>query len=80
MITHGLEENIFEGIELEEEVQALPDKQKVVVAMIASGFTQADCASIIGLTRAAVGVIWHRTLEELRGKLYGSSQVSSGMR
>ena len=75
MINHSTEEDMFEEIELEEHIRALPPKQRVVVGMISAGFTQADCASIIGLTRAAVGVIWHRTLEELRGNLYGSTQM-----
>ena len=75
MINHSMEEEIFEEIELEAKVKALPPKQRVVVAMISAGFTQADCASIIGLTRAAVGVIWHRTLQELRGTMNGSTQV-----
>ncbi len=76
MITHDQEDAMFVKIQLRELVEDLPDKQKVVVSMISAGHTQADCAKIVGLTRAAVGVIFHKAVEgigtELRG-LDGSS-------
>lgn len=72
MITHDQERYMFEKIELRELVQELPDKPKVVVSMISAGHTQADCAKIIGLTRAAVGVIYHKAIAAIREDLKGA--------
>lgn len=73
MITHDQEEYMFEKIELRERVQELPDKPKVVVSMISAGHTQADCAKIIGLTRAAVGVIYHKAIASIREDFQGAN-------
>ena len=71
MITHDQEDAMFEKIQLRELVDELPDKQKVVVSMISAGHTQADCAKIVGLTRAAVGVIFHKAVEGIGTDLGG---------
>ncbi|MCK5605145.1 hypothetical protein KAR91_24860 [Candidatus Pacearchaeota archaeon] len=72
MITHDQEDLMFEKLQLRELIQELPDKPRVVVSMISAGHTQADCAKIVGLTRAAVGVIYHKAVDSIGVSLRGA--------
>lgn len=51
---------------LGEEVQRLPVKEKIVVALRSAGYTHNDCHLIIGLTRAAIGYIERRAFAKLK--------------
>lgn len=76
MISHDQEDYMFEKLELRERVAKLPDKPRVVISMISAGHTQADCAKIIGLTRAAVGVIYHKAIAVIREDLKSADATS----
>jgi transcriptional regulator len=73
MLDYTDEDSIFEHIALNDAVAVMPPKQKVVLAMISAGHTQLDCARVIGLTRAAIGAIYHKAIEEIREAMDGSS-------
>lgn len=53
--------NIF----LEAALDMLPEKERAVIALRLAGYTQKECGSIVGLTRAAIGTIYKRGLEML---------------
>lgn len=61
-----MRDEILEKIDLEQVVQRLPVKHRVVMALIAAGFSHSDTAAIVGVTRAAVGIKIKKTVEILR--------------
>lgn len=74
LISEEQEEAMFERVFLENAVHDLPDKLKVVVAMNAAGYTQKECASVIGLTKAAVGSIFKKSLVRIREHMEKENQ------
>jgi len=73
VLDHTDEDKLFERIEINEAVMAMPPKQRVVLAMVSAGHTQLDCAKVVGLTRAAIGAIYHKAIEEIREAMDASS-------
>lgn len=56
---HDEEETLLR-LELVEAVAQLPPKLRIVTALLSAGYSQQECASILGLTRGAVGLIYKR--------------------
>jgi RNA polymerase sigma factor (sigma-70 family) len=69
IVGHSEEEQMMSEMLLDEAVQKLPPKQRVVVALRAAGYTQQECGVILGLTRAAIGFIHKQALAKIRQSL-----------
>lgn len=64
------EENlIFDRIALNDAIQQLSVKQRVVVALILAGYNRDESGKIMGLTRQAVGAIHKRAIKRIRSYL-----------
>lgn len=74
LISDEQEERMIERVFLENAVRDLPDKLKVVVAMNVAGYTQKECATVIGLTKAAVGSIFKKSLVRVREHMERENQ------
>lgn len=53
-------------IELKNKIRKLPDKQKVIIALQAAGYSQKESGTIIGVTGSTVGIIFKRAIGKLR--------------
>lgn len=60
------EEGIHDGVIVRDAIARLSDKERVILVLRASGYTQLECSRIIGSTRAAVGFIQKRGLRKIR--------------
>jgi len=60
-------EKLESRLAIEETVDKLPVKEKVVLTLRLAGYTQRECGFIIGMTRSAVGIIYKRAVTLLRG-------------
>lgn len=67
--SHLEEEQIVDELLLDQAVQKLPPKQRMVVALRSAGYTQQECGVILGLTRAAIGFIHKQALAQIRQAL-----------
>jgi len=63
------EENIHNNVTVKHAIEKLSDKERVVLVLRASGYTQLECSRIIGSTRAAVGFIQKRGLRKIRAHI-----------
>lgn len=64
-------------------IMQLTDKERVVVALRLSGYTQKECGEIIGMTRAAAAAIYKRGVDHLAKSIRrgnDNAQMSSRVR
>jgi DNA-directed RNA polymerase specialized sigma24 family protein len=55
------ENDFFTVIDLAAAIDQLPVKHRVVMALWAAGYNQRECGEIVGLSRAAIGIIRKKT-------------------
>lgn len=60
------EDSINTDVLIRTAIQRINPKYQAVLAMRSAGFTQAECGLILGVTRAAIGFIYKRGIQELR--------------
>jgi len=62
-------DNLENQISIQETLGKLPVKERVVISLKTAGFTRGEIGTIIGMTRSAVGIIYKRATNLLRGLL-----------
>jgi len=67
----SIAEKIESAVAIDEIISKLPVKEKVVIALRLAGYTQRECGVMIGMTRSAVGIIYKRAINLLRGLIGG---------
>jgi len=65
-ISFAEEERIVTHIALDNIVQRLSPKQKIVVALISAGYNRTECGRIMGLTRQAAGATYKRATKKIK--------------
>lgn len=60
---------ILQAVDFDNAFSKLTIKHRVVVAMRLAGYTQAECALVFGMTRAAIGIMHKRAREVLREEM-----------
>ena len=66
MLDSGSEDDLFTNMVLREAIQELDPVRKAVISLRAAGYTQQECGTILGLTGVAVGLIYRKTVLQLR--------------
>jgi len=65
-ISFAEEDQVITHMTLEEVVQRLSPKQRIVVALISAGYNRTECGRIMGLTRQAAGATFKRAITKIR--------------
>jgi DNA-directed RNA polymerase specialized sigma24 family protein len=60
------EDKIITAITLNEAIDRLPEKQRVVIRMKMNGLTLKECGEQLGMTSAAAGFIYRQAIVDLR--------------
>lgn len=68
-LTTNEEDSIFDSLMLMDVIQDLTVKQRVVVALRSAGYSQLEAGKILGMTRAAIGIIFKRAIQAIRIKI-----------
>jgi len=66
MLSDVQENNILQNIELVKHIKTLDDRSRAVIALNMSGYTQAQMAKLLGISRTVIGNIYRKSLESLR--------------
>jgi hypothetical protein len=62
-------DELMDYLALEEIISKMSPRKQIVVALMSAGYTQEECGTIIGLTRAAIGYTYNTILREMRTSL-----------
>lgn len=66
MTRENFEDTLLDKIVVRQIVDSLPDRLRAVLALRLEGYTQNECAVILGVTRAAVNAMQKRAHQEVR--------------
>ena len=74
MFTPQMEDEILLSVLLKEQVAKLSLKRKAIIGLLTTGYTQADAAIILGISRTSIGDMYRKTVQYLRTKLTSSEE------
>ena len=65
-------DSLLVSLVLRDAVDRLPDNLRAVVALRFAGYTQQECAGVLGMTRANIGAMHKRALLRLAETMGGA--------